>query len=179
MATSAYSRGGGGTNFEQKFAATQMPALLAGLPARVLGSDVKLEAIEFQGEDHAVDDLQLTGESPAGGRRTAVIAVRHDPVIDKSDKKFVKLVATMALTLARHRLRDRGQQVIALHAAVISGLGTATDPFGGKLDDILAVAGSRKPRVLIIEGAESGLDQLRHLTSAAHTANHQCVIAGP
>jgi len=103
VATSAYSCGGGGANFEQKFAATQMAALLAGLPSRVLGSDVQLETIEFQGEDHAVDDLQLTGESPAGGRRTAVIAVRHDPVIGKSDEKLVKLVATMALTLARHR----------------------------------------------------------------------------
>lgn len=74
------------------------------------------------------------------------------------------------------RLRDRGRHVVALHAAAISGLGTATDPFAGKLADILAVAGSGKPRILIIDGAESALDQLRNLTSAAHAADYQCVI---
>jgi hypothetical protein len=408
-----------------------MAALLAGLPSRVLGSDIQLETIDFQGDDHPVDDLQLTGESEGGGRRTAVIAVRHDPTIGKSDDKLVKLIATMAVTLARNRgdcrsgalrlglvvgdphtgageleeltelarasgdryaavlkkkvaasnaklraryrlfaevltacltnpdpsakpdpelvraagaedtpereqflcellaslyvvradlegatsrdtsaavqmlipvagsvdaanavwkslivlaseqnplgghvvealvrrampqhelnagqrhtaaldelaqletalrdqvrsqltqpaygatptplslhlprtaeldalsdaigsahgdllvtgapsagksalavavidrLRDRGQQVVALHAEAISGLGTATDPFAGKLADILAVAGSGKPRVLIIDGAESALDQLRNLTSAAHAANYKCVI---
>lgn len=101
MASSAYSRGGGGTNFEQKFAATQMAALLAGLPSRVLGTDIQLATIDFKGDDHPVDDLQLTGDSAAGGRRTAVIAVRHNPTIGKSDEKLVKLVATLALTLAR------------------------------------------------------------------------------
>jgi hypothetical protein len=89
----------------------------------------------------------------------------------------VPSVGKSALAVAAiDRLRERGGHVIALHAAAMARLGTVTDPLEGKLADILANAGSGRRSILIVDGAESGLDQLRHLTAAARHAGYRCVI---
>jgi len=90
-------------NFEQAFAATQMAALLAGQSSVILGDDVRLESVTFQGEASPLDDLLLRGEPVGGVQRTAVVGVRHDPTIGRSDSKFVVLLGTIAAAFAGHR----------------------------------------------------------------------------
>jgi hypothetical protein len=100
----SFSTGGGGTNFEQAFAATQLVALLRGQSVLLLGDDVRLGSVRFQAADVSdVDDLLLRSDSADGPARTVAVALRHDPTIASSDGDFVALLAAIANTFEKNR----------------------------------------------------------------------------
>jgi hypothetical protein len=99
-----FSTGGGGTNFEQAFAATQLVALLCGQSALLLGDDVRLGSVRFQAADVSdVDDLLLSSDLADGPVRTVAVALRHDPTIASGDNDFVALLADIASTFVKNR----------------------------------------------------------------------------
>jgi molybdopterin-guanine dinucleotide biosynthesis protein len=104
VAATPYSTGGGGTNFEQAFAATQLVALLRGDSVQLLGDDVRLGSVRFQAASVSdVDDLLLRSDPIDGPVRTVSVALRHDPTIAPGDVDFVSLLATVANTVSANR----------------------------------------------------------------------------
>jgi hypothetical protein len=100
---SPYATGGGGVVLEHIYGATVLAALLVGMPLDLLGDRVMVDQIAFQARRLSpVDDLVVTG-TIAGSQpiqRRIAIAVRRDPVMARSDGKFVKLVGTMLAAVA-------------------------------------------------------------------------------
>lgn len=75
-------------------------------------------------------------------------------------------------------LREAGAFVHIVHADDVAGLGTASDPFGGDLEDLLATATTSPRRWLLVDGAEAGIldDRLLHLIRAAAGAGYRCLV---
>jgi hypothetical protein len=91
---SPYSTGGGGTALEHRHGAVLLSQLLAEVPVPMLGDDVSLREVQFQGASAGspVDDLVLTGVPPNGSRRRLSMAVRRAPSFVASDEPTVKLL---------------------------------------------------------------------------------------
>jgi len=119
MSATPFSTGGGGTNFEQAFAATQLVALLRGQSVLLLGDDLRLGNVRFQAADVSdVDDLLLRSDPADGPTRTVAVALRHNPTIASSDDDFVALLATISNTFDKNREACRdGNWRIALVVA--------------------------------------------------------------
>jgi hypothetical protein len=101
--SSPYATGGGGVVLEHVYGATVLAGLLVGTPFDLLGDAVVIDQVAFQAHRLSpVDDLVVTGtvNGPQPIRRHIAIAVRRDPVMARSDKKFVKLIGTMLQAVA-------------------------------------------------------------------------------
>lgn len=103
---STYSTGGGGVSFERTYGATLLTSLLLGDTAPGLGDELVLVEIAFQAGNKApVDDFVLRGVPRVEGNgrtRYLAVGVRRDPVIAKSDAKFVKLLTDFLSTKSKH-----------------------------------------------------------------------------
>ena len=102
---SSYATGGGGVVLEHVYGATVLAALLIGTPFDLLGDSVLIDQVAFQARRLSpVDDLVITGTigGPEPMRRRIAIAVRRDPVMARSDQKFVKLLGTMLQEVAEN-----------------------------------------------------------------------------
>ena len=75
-------------------------------------------------------------------------------------------------------LRKAGAFAHVVHADDVAGLGTASDPLGGHLEDLLATATTSPRRWLLVDGAEAGIldDRLLHLIGAAAGAGYRCLV---
>jgi len=133
MPATPFSTGGGGTNFEQAFAATQLVALLRGQSVLLLGDDVRLGSVRFQAADVSdVDDLLLRSDPTDGPARTVAVALRHNPTIARGDDDFVALLAAISNTFDKNReaCRDGGWRIGLVVAGPHPGareLATLTD----------------------------------------------------
>jgi hypothetical protein len=91
---SPYSTGGGGTALEHRYGAVLLSHLLAEDAVPMLGDDVALREVHFQGASAGspVDDFVLTGDAPDGSRRRLSLAVRRAPSFVASHEPTVKLL---------------------------------------------------------------------------------------
>lgn len=98
---SPYATGGGGTALEHRYGAVLLSHLLAEGSAPMLGDDVALREIHFQGASAGspVDDFVLTGDPPDGSRRRLSLAVRRAPSFVASDEPTVKLLADFLMVV--------------------------------------------------------------------------------
>ena len=101
-AANPYSAGGGGVVLEHVYGATLLAALLLGAPLDLMGDELAIDEVAFQARGTSpIDDYVVTGstEGPATMQRRVAIAVRRDPTMAPSDRKFVKLVGAMLMVL--------------------------------------------------------------------------------
>ena len=93
---------------EHQYGATLLASLLTGDPLPELGDDVTPMVVRFQvSAVSAVDDLLISGRTPDGGARQALVGVRRDPKLVKSEAKSaegegksVRLVASYLKVIA-------------------------------------------------------------------------------
>ena len=94
-ASSSYSTGGGGVLLEHRYGAVLLASLLTQDPVQELGDDTAPLTVRFQASAvSAVDDLLISGRTPDGDTRKAVIAVRRSPRLIPSDEKSIKLIGS-------------------------------------------------------------------------------------
>ncbi|GAB2767516.1 hypothetical protein GCM10027020_20340 [Nocardioides salsibiostraticola] len=81
---------------------------------------------------------------------------------------------------AADQMRTARTHVIAMHLGDVTTLGTAADPFEGRLGDVLAdtAPNTVRNRLLFIDGVESDPagDRIALLVAAAHHAGFRCVV---
>ena len=100
---SPYATGGGGVVLEHAYGATLLAALLAGTSIDLIGDAVLIDEVAFQARGQSpVDDFVVTGvvEGPHPVPREIAIAVRRQPTMAPSDKKFAQLARAMLQAVA-------------------------------------------------------------------------------
>ena len=98
--SSAYATSGGGVLFEHEFGWSMLVRLLLGHPVEGLGDEFTPTGVGLQqGAYSAVDDVMISGESPAGSRKLRV-ACRRRPVLGASSEPTVKLFVDFVNALA-------------------------------------------------------------------------------